>query len=42
MAQFEVAEGKVKQLFAVAADAAAPVARPEAILEEALAVVDAV
>jgi hypothetical protein len=42
IAQIEVAEGKVKQLLCVSADAIAPVARPEIILEDALAVVDAV
>ena len=41
MAQLEVADGKVKQLLSVAADAIAPIALPEGILEEALAVVDA-
>jgi hypothetical protein len=42
MAQLEVSGGHVKQLFAAAADALVPVVRPQAVLEEALAVVDAV
>ena len=42
MAQLEVAGQKVQQLLAVTADASVPVARPDVILEEAFAVVDAV
>ncbi len=42
IAQIEFAEGKVKQLLCVAADAISPVGRPAVLLEEALAVVDAV
>ena len=42
IAQCEVAEGKVKQLLSVTADPLAHVALGEPMLEEALAVVDAV
>jgi len=42
MAQLEVAAEKVKQLLAVTADASVPVVRPDVMLEEAFAVVDAV
>jgi hypothetical protein len=41
IAQFEVAEGKVKQLFTAAADASETAARSEAVLEAA-AVIGAV
>ena len=42
IAQCEVAEGKVKQLLSVTADPLAHIALAEPMLEEALAVVDAV
>jgi len=42
IAQFEVAEGKVKQLLSVTADPLAHVALAAPMLEEELAVVDAV